>query len=152
MTPSFVNRRVLADRLSVIDQALADIRALPLGDSSGFLADRRNIWAAESRLRRGLEALFDIGRHILAKGFARGVSEYKQIATNLAEVGVLGTAEVDAMRLLAGYRNRLVHFYHEIAEEDLHSVCSTGLGDLETIASAYRRWTAAHPEMVDPNS
>jgi uncharacterized protein YutE (UPF0331/DUF86 family) len=151
VTPSFVNRRVVADRLSVVDQALADIRALPL-DRSTFLADRRNIWAAESCLRRGLEALFDLGRHILAKGFARGVSEYKQIATSLAEVGVLEKAEADVMRLLAGYRNRLVHFYHEIAAEELHSVCSTGLADLETIASAYRRWIAAHPEKVDPNS
>ena len=35
---------------------------------------------ADSCLRRSLEALFDIGRHILAKGYARGVTEYKEIA------------------------------------------------------------------------
>lgn len=36
-------------------------------------------------IRRMLEALLDLGRYILAKGFARGISEYKAIATTLAE-------------------------------------------------------------------
>lgn len=45
------------------------IRELPLEDREAFFADNRNIWTADSCLRRGLEALFDLGRHILAKGF-----------------------------------------------------------------------------------
>ncbi len=35
--------------------------------NSNILSDRRNPAAAESYLRRSLEAIFDIGRHILAK-------------------------------------------------------------------------------------
>jgi len=33
-------------------------------------SDPRNVASAESYLRRGLEALLDLGRHLLAKGFA----------------------------------------------------------------------------------
>jgi uncharacterized protein YutE (UPF0331/DUF86 family) len=150
MTPSLINRRVIADRLALIDEALGDIRALPLADRSVFLADRRNVWTAESCLRRALEALFDIGRHILAKGHGRGVSEYKEIATRLAEVDVLAGPEAEILRLIAGYRNRLVHVYHEVSTEEMYSICTGELGDIEVIAGAYRRWLAARPDMIDP--
>jgi uncharacterized protein YutE (UPF0331/DUF86 family) len=150
MTPSFIHRRVITDRLALIDEALADIRALPLTDRSVFFADRRNIWAAESCLRRALEALFDLGRHLLAKGHGRGVSEYKEIAIVLAEVGVLAGPEAAILRLMAGYRNRLVHYYHEISANELYAICTAELGDLEVVAGSYRRWVAAHPERIDP--
>jgi uncharacterized protein YutE (UPF0331/DUF86 family) len=150
MTPSRIHRRVVTDRLALIDEALGDIRALPLSDRSVFLADRRNIWAAESCLRRSLEALFDLGRHILAKGHGRGVSEYKEIATALAEVGVLTVPEAETLRQIAGYRNRLVHSYHEVSRDELYVICTSELSDVEVIAGSYRRWFIAHPERIDP--
>lgn len=150
MTPSRVHRRVIVDRLALIDEALRDLRSLPLADRTAFFSDRRNLWAAESCLRRALEALFDLGRHVLAKGYGRGVSEYKEIATALDECGVLTAEEADTLRLVAGYRNRLVHFYHEVSRDELYAICSAELGDVEAIAAAYGRWVGAHPEMIDP--
>jgi uncharacterized protein YutE (UPF0331/DUF86 family) len=83
MTPGAISKRIVVDRLDLIDNLLREIQTLPLGDRNSFFADRRNIWTAESCLRRSLEALFDLGRHILAKGYGSGVSEYKEIATRL---------------------------------------------------------------------
>lgn len=75
MTPTLISRRVIVDRLDLVDSLLQEIRNLPLKERNTFFADRRNIWAAESCLRRSLEALFDLGRHILAKGCGLGISE-----------------------------------------------------------------------------
>lgn len=97
---------------------LAEIRTLPLGTREAFGSDRRNIHSAESCLRRALEALFDIGRHILAKGFGQGISEYKEIAQELKGHGVITPEIAKTMRILAGYRNRMVHFYHEINPDE----------------------------------
>ena len=88
MTPKIISKRIVADRLDRVDYLLGEIRALPLRDLHTFLADRRTIWAAESCLRRSLEALFDTGRHILAKGYGLGISEYKEIASKLQEMGI----------------------------------------------------------------
>ena len=152
MMPLLVSRRVVGDRLALIAETLHDLRALPLGTPEQFLQERRNIAAAESYLRRSLEALLDIGRHILAKGFAVGVSEYKGIATQLERHGVLSTEEANILRRMAGYRNRLVHFYHEISPEELYSICVHNLGDIENIRDTYRRWVNEHPEKIEPNS
>jgi uncharacterized protein YutE (UPF0331/DUF86 family) len=149
MMPERISKRVVADRLAWIDKMLGTIRALPLSDRNVFFSDERNIATAESCLRRALEALFDLGRHLLAKGFAQASGEYKEVASGLKEHGLLAEQEADLMRQLAGYRNRLVHFYHEIPDNELYEICRAQLSDIETLSGALRKWLAAHPESLD---
>lgn len=75
MTPAQISRRVAADRLDWAERMLKTIRSLPLSDQESFFADDRNIWTADACLRRALEAIFDLGRHILTRGFREAPSE-----------------------------------------------------------------------------
>lgn len=143
-----ISRRVLQDRLNYAEQMIEKITALPLADRDTFFADERNVWTVESCLRRALEALLDAGRHILAKRFGIGVSEYKQIAIELGHYGVLNAQEQVLLRILAGYRNRMVHFYHEIGQDELYEIATTHLDDLRKIATALLTWVNSHPEAV----
>jgi uncharacterized protein YutE (UPF0331/DUF86 family) len=130
MSPGKLSKKVIGDRLAWIDKMIVEIRALPLDSYEDFSANRRDVWAAESCLRRALEAIFDLGRHILAKGFGQGVTEYKQIASELETAGVLSHSRARLLSTLAGYRNRLVHFYHEVTSEELYEICRNNLDDL----------------------
>ncbi len=96
-----------------------------------------------------LEALLDTGRHILAKGFGIGVSEYKEIAVRLKKEKVLSTSESALLKVLAGYRNRLVHFYHEITDEELFEICKNELDDILMIKTAFLDWLKVNPQYVD---
>lgn len=149
MTPGSISKRIVSDRLSWVERMVKEIKALPLKDRQVFFADQRNVWTAESCLRRALEALLDLGRHILAKGFGLGVSEYKEIATRLSEQGVLSSEEAQLLRVLAGYRNRLVHFYHEVGPEELYEICAHRLEDLGRVTEAYQRWLREHEQWLD---
>ncbi|MCC6300183.1 MAG: DUF86 domain-containing protein [Anaerolineales bacterium] len=149
MLPSKLSKRVVTDRLAWIDRMLAEIRSLPLGSQSSFMADSRNIWATESCRRRPLEALFDLGRHVTAKGFGEAVTEYKEIASALSRHGIVSMEKMKLMQKLAGYRNRLVHFYHDVSAEELYEICSLRLGDVEKIADALRTWIKDHPNELD---
>ena len=148
MTPSVVSARVIGRRLKMTQNLLQQIRTLPLDSLDVFLADARNYAAAESCLRRGLEALLDIGRHILAKGYGVAASEYKEIPKLLQKQGALAEDDAQTLHVLAGYRNRLAHFYYEVSEEELYRICTQELGDIERIADAYRRWVKQHPDKV----
>jgi uncharacterized protein YutE (UPF0331/DUF86 family) len=149
MTPKPISKRVVADRLETVAFLLGEIRSLPLGDPRAFFADRRNVWAAESCLRRSLEAIFDLGRHLLAKGFGLGVTEYKEIAARLHKQGVLSDEQTRILEVLAGYRNRMVHFYHEVSQDELYEICSNKLSDVEMIGRVLQAWLKAHPEKLD---
>lgn len=149
MTRGKVSADVLADRLAWVGRMIACIRQLPLADRHAFFADERNVFAAESCLRRALEALLDAGRHILAKGFAVAIAEYKQIARELARHEVLDEREADLLERMAGYRNRMVHFYHDVTADELYTLCTEHLSDLETLCEAYRRWARVNADRLD---
>ncbi len=149
MTESQASARIVYDRLEWVDRMVAEVKSLPLDDRSGFFSDSRNVWTAESCLRRALEALLDLGRHLLAKRFGEGVTEYRDVAAGLYERGVLSDAEAALLRQMAGYRDRLVHYYHEISREELYQTTSQELGEVEAVSAAVKHWLAAHPEALD---
>jgi len=149
MTPAKASKRVLGDKLDWVDKMTQEIKAIPTDSLKEFTADSRNIWAAESCLRRALEALLDTGRHILAKCFGKGVTEYKEIAMELERAEVLSQDSAKTLKTLAGYRNRLVHFYHEVTVEELYKTCRDDLGDLLALRDAYLDWVKEHPDKVD---
>jgi uncharacterized protein YutE (UPF0331/DUF86 family) len=144
MSPGDINPKVVAQRAFWISQMMDSLKDLHLEEKAAFLADRHKIAAAESYLRRALEALFDIGRHILAKRFAYPATEYKEIAKGLSENKVLVEKEAELMRKMAGYRNRMVHFYHEITPEELHEICLYHLSEIKLLADKLVQWTKEH--------
>jgi len=133
MTPANIDRKVITQRAAWIREMMGALGELPLKNKKSFIRDRRNVAAAESYLRRSLEALFDIGRHILAKRFAFPATEYKEIARGLLDKKILSEDEAELMRKMAGYRNRMVYFYHEITPEELHEICLYHLDEIRLL-------------------
>ena len=133
MTPGDIDPKVVAQRAAWIREMISALRELPLEDKGAFFQQRHHLAAAESYLRRSLEALFDIGRHILVKKFAFPATEYKEIARGLLEKEILNEEEAELMRKMAGYRNRMVHFYHEITPDELHQICLNHLDEIKVL-------------------
>ena len=88
MVISNLNTKLIEDRLGFITKALSRLRNLSRLEEKVFVENDRPA-IAESYLRRALEAIFDIGRHIIAKSADKGLVEYKEIAAALGKNGVL---------------------------------------------------------------
>ena len=140
---------VVTERVAWVRKMLAGIRSLPLSSYEQFMSDPRTPAAAESYLRRTLEALLDLGRHVLAKGFSLAPAEYKEVADELSRVSVLSEQDGALLKKMAGYRNRLVHFYHEVSQEELYALCSLHLPEVEHVCEAILTWIREHPEKAD---
>lgn len=130
MVISNLNIKLIEDRLGFINGALAKLKRLSLYSEEDFLKDDRPA-IAESYLRRVLEAIFDIGRHIIAKIAGKGIVEYKEIARALGDKGVISKDCSKSLLLMAGYRNRLIHFYHEVGDRELYNILKENLTDIE---------------------
>lgn len=151
MTLGQVSRIVVADKVALIRRLQDEVATLPLDDLDAFTRDPRMVAAGESYLRRTLEALLDIARHVLAKGFARGPSEYAEVARQLGEAGVLTPAQAERLVRMARYRNRLVHVYDQVTAPELYELLARRRGDIDAMVDAITAWMAAHPERVaDP--
>jgi len=149
MVPGRLSGKVVVERIRWIRKMVLQIRSLPLESYDRFIAEPTIAAAAESYLRRGIESLMDLGRHILAKGFAKAPAEYKSIARDLNEVGILTIDQAEVMREIAGYRNRLVHFYDEVTETELYKICTEELGAIERLVEIFENWIKEHPDKID---
>lgn len=132
MTSGKVRTAIVTERVAWLRKMLEGIRSLPLSSYEQFTSDPRTPAAAESSLRRALEALLDLGRHVLAKGFALAPAEYKEVADELARTAVLSEEAGVLLRKMAGYRNRLVRkmlrVYHAVTCSDTNMRCSHPAG------------------------
>lgn len=128
-----INR--IEKNLSLIQEFLTELKKLSLLSEDEFLSDKRNPAAAESYLRRSLETVFDIGRHILAKSYGFKELEYKKIALELGEKGIVDKEYSRILMKMAGYRNRLVHLYHEVTPKEIYDILTGHLPDIERFIS-----------------
>jgi len=136
-----INKQFINERLILIDSFLRELYKLASLDKDSFISDKKNVAAAESFLRRTLEAIFDIGRHILAKtGYIELSTEYKSIAKGLGEKGIVNKNLSERLTRMAGYRNRLVHLYNLVSDEELYEIITSDLKDIEDFISAIKKY------------
>ncbi|HEX4954709.1 MAG TPA: DUF86 domain-containing protein [Thermoanaerobaculia bacterium] len=147
MSPSKIQLKTVTAKAELIGEMLAGIATLPLQSEAEFSADARMVAAGESFLRRSLEALLDLGRHVLAKGFGKVMPEYAAVADGLQAQGVLPPESAAKLRLMARYRNRMVHFYDDVTPRELYDILTKQRGDVAEILAAIRTWVAAHPAL-----
>ena len=141
-----IKRDMVCERLSIIQDAIAVLERLSTPSKDEFASDFRNPAAAESYLRRALEATFDVGRHLLAaSGHASLAAEYKSIARGLGQREVVSSDLAARLGLMAGYRNRLVHLYAQVTPSELHAIISANLPDLSRFVLAIESYLDTQP-------
>jgi len=131
MVISKLNLNKIQENINLIGEFLEKLKRLSKLSEDDFLGDERNPAAAESFLRRCIEAIFDIGRYILSKSFAFKSLEYKEVAKELGKKGIVSEEYSEILVKVAGYRNRMVHFYKKITDNELYSILQKDLVDIE---------------------
>jgi len=149
MTPGKVKKIIVMEKTAWIREMIKEIKELPISSYEEFISDKRNIYSAEAFLRRAIEGLFDLLRHILSKGFGDGTIEYKKIAKRMEEYGVVTSEKFEKLIKIAGYRNRIVHFYQEISSKELFEICSKEIEDIEEILNEILFFLKSNKDIID---
>lgn len=126
-----LNKELVYNRLDLIKRSLARLKKMAALPKEQFLADPDNFAIAEHHLRRALESLFDIGRHIMAKQGLGHPVDYRSILLTLGREKILPPEFAGKIKGMAGYRNRLVHGYAEVTPEEMYHIMQTRLADFE---------------------
>ncbi len=126
-----LNKEVILSRIREIEKGKEKLLRFKNYSLEEF-KNGENFAIAEHYLRRALEAVFDIGSHILARIPGVRFSTYKDIALKLAECGIVPERFArEVLVKMAGYRNRLVHFYAEVSVEELYYIIQDNLRDFD---------------------
>lgn len=145
MTNLFLEKDIILKRVNGIETELEELRILSRQGLSEFSSGSG--WKlAQFHLHRALEGVFNISTHILSRLPGGVASQYKEIAKQMGERGLIDK-NFAATRLveMAKYRNRLVHFYNEVKPEELHAILKNDLLDFDIFLSAVKK-ILDHPE------
>ncbi|HWR58822.1 MAG TPA: DUF86 domain-containing protein [Thermodesulfovibrionales bacterium] len=127
-----LNRETLLARLSFIEASIRSLRRFEGMSFQKFHADPDNFRIAFYDLQRALEAIMDIGTHILSRIPGARATSYKDIPLLLGKNKIVAVSFAEKKLLqMAGYRNRMVHFYSEITEKELFNIIQDDLEDFE---------------------
>jgi len=143
------NSPLVADRVQTVRASLGRLRGLAAADRGAFRGSPDDYAIAEHHLRRAIQALLDIGRHIVVRGGWGNPAHYREIVSFLERHGVLSTELGEKGRSLAGYRNRLVHEYATVDPDEMWDILQSRLDDIADFLKALALYVgseAALPE------
>lgn len=95
---------------------------------------------AQFHLHRTLEGVFHISAHILSRIPGAQASEYKEMARKLGEYHIINQNFADtALQNMAGYRNRIVHFYADITAKEIYQIINDNMGDFDIFLQGVKK-------------
>lgn len=124
------NQGLITERLGIIQSSVKRLELFTLITKEQFCHNEDAVDIAENRLRRALEALFDLGRHLVVKSGAGIPADYRSVIEKLRESQVIPTDFARQISGMAGYRNRLIHDYNKVTPGELYEIIQNRLSDL----------------------
>jgi len=135
-----IDTRTILKRIDIIQESLGRLNILKTLTLSQFMS-KDNFALAEHFLRYALEATFDICAHILSRIPGAEVGEYKKMALEMGKQKIIPIDFAkDKLEKMAGYRNRLTHFYFEISPKEMYEIIQNNLGDFETFLKYIKKF------------
>ncbi|MCI2430524.1 DUF86 domain-containing protein [Candidatus Acetothermia bacterium] len=95
---------------------------------------------AERLLEVMIQAMLDIGNHLIAGLLLKKPEGYRQVFEILVQNGILSAEFLPKAQALAGLRNLLIHEYFEIDRARLYEEAKQGLPDFERFCEAIVRF------------
>lgn len=135
-----IKRQSIVPRLDGIQRDIARLQRLAQLPLKTFMADEDTFALAQFYLRQALEGVFHISEHILSHRDGGRAREYKEIARKLGEQGIIDQSFANEQLVkMAGYRNRLTHFYADITPQEMYQILHEDLADFRAFEQAIKR-------------
>ena len=137
-----VNQDIVLRLLNNIEGYVSDLRGADDITHQKYLVDIRLQRFVERTLQIAVEASLDAAHHIISDEGWREPDSYADSFVVLAENGVISAEDADVYRLMAQFRNKIVHYYEKVDPEQVFAVFAGHLGDFEKYIKDLREWIA----------
>ena len=135
-----VRSEVIRKRLNKLDEYLSILYKLQRYRKDEFLEDPEHYGSAERFLQLVIEAITDIGSHVIADDGLGMINTYSDIPAILAEKGVIDAGLKDQWIRMIGFRNALVHEYVDIDREIVYDVLINHLAEIEDLKKIFAQF------------
>jgi uncharacterized protein YutE (UPF0331/DUF86 family) len=131
-----VDANVVLARVRKIRESVAALRRYAVMAEPLFLENPEVSGNAERQLQVAIQAVIDIGNHILADRDLGTAKEYKDIFRILSKNRIVSKSLANRLSLMTGLRNVLVHDYLEVDLKLVFRIIQRDLSDFEKFITA----------------
>lgn len=135
-----IDEEIIASRMAKIRQYAKRLSELLETPKDEFIREPTYYLQAERLLEVMIQAMIDIGNHLIAGLLLKKPEDYHQVFDILAQNRILPTEFLHKAHELVGLRNLLTHEYLEIDHARLYEEAKAGLGDFEGFCEAIVRF------------
>ena len=119
-------RKITSEILLSLER-LEELQRLP---KDLFLSDPHKIGSAKYNFIVAIEGVIDLCNHVIARNAFRTPEDYADTFRVMAERGALDMQFTSTLTQMARFRNRLVHIYWEVEDNELHRILQSHLEDI----------------------
>ena len=134
-----VDANILLSRVTKVRECLTILRRYSLIDEESFLKSDDLTSSAERQLQVAIQAVIDIGNHVVSDMDLGTPKDYKDIFRILAKHKIVSTALSRRLAAMTGLRNVLVHDYLDVDLRIVYRILKKDLADFETFIAAILR-------------
>jgi len=135
-----VRPEVIHKRLGKVDEYLTILKKIQRYALDEFLDDPEKYGSAERFLQLTIEALNDIGSHLVADLNLGIVDSASDIPRLLCENGYFSEELQEIWIRMIGFRNILVHDYLDIDRRVVHEVLQKNINDVQSLMCVFARF------------
>ena len=122
-----IQSKVARIRLNLVE--LRKLAKIPLKE---YMSSIQHTAVAERLLQISIEAMLDIGSHIIAEEGLGEPLEYRNVFMILSQARILPRNKEKQFLNMVGLRKRIVHLYEDMDHKKIHQFLKRDLADFET--------------------
>lgn len=138
-----IDERTIHERLDYINAMLTHLKRYQALSREEFEADEGRYHAALYELQTCIEAMTDIGNHLIAALGLRKPKDRGEIPLIIAEAGIIDKPLAQCLTQAVGMRNLIVHGYLDLILEAVYQTIQENLGDIEAFCRSIIRYLAS---------
>ncbi len=135
-----VNKQIIFRLLNNIDSYIKDLKEIDKINFDTYSTDIKTQRFVERTLHIAIEAMFDIAHHIISDERLREPDSYADAFTVLEENKILTSDFLKTAKLIAQFRNKLVHYYEKIDSEMVFTIAKTKRRDFLKYIKMINTW------------
>ena len=135
-----VRSEVVRKRLNKLDEYLSTLSNLQRYSFEEFIADPEHYGSAERFLHLAIEAITDIGNHVIADLELGIVNSYRDIPAILSDKEYINHDLEEKWVRMIGFRNTLVHEYIDIDRKIVYDVLQKHVDDFDELKQVFAQF------------
>ena len=135
-----VRKEIIRKRLNRLDEYLGVLKKIQKYSFKEFTAEPERYGSAERFLHLAIEAVIDMGNHVIADLELGTVNWYSDIPRLMAAKKYISSELEEKWTRMIGFRNTLVHEYIDIDRKIVYEVLQNNIEDLEELKRTFAQF------------